>query len=66
MTALPGSLTPLTEKALAGLELLPARPVDLRRDLSVFVDFVRAEGLKRAHRGNGIPKGPAAKLPLCQ
>ena len=55
-------MTPLSERALSRFELLPAGSVDLRRDLAVFVDFVRREGLKRSHRGNGIPKGPAAKL----
>lgn len=56
------ALTPLAPSALKGLELHPASAVDLRRDLYLFVDFVRREGLKRAHRSNGIPKGPALKL----
>jgi len=56
------ALTPLPASALEGLELHPASAVDLRRDLYLFVDFVRREGLKRAHRSNGIPKGPALKL----
>lgn len=56
------ALTPLPPSALKGLELHPASAVDLRRDLYLFVDFVRREGLKRAHRSNGIPKGPALKL----
>ena len=56
------AFTPLPPSALKGLELHPASAVDLRRDLYLFVDFVRREGIKRAHRSNGIPKGPALKL----
>ncbi len=52
----------LPASGLKGLEVHPAGAVALRRDLYLFVDFVRNNGLKRAHRGNGIPKGPALKL----
>lgn len=54
--------TPLREADLRNLELHPAGGVDLRRDLYLFAAFVRREGLKRSHRGNTIPKGPALKL----
>ncbi len=56
------AFTPLPPSALKGLQLYPAGVVDLRRDVYLFVDFVRREGLKRAHRNNEIPKGPALKL----
>jgi hypothetical protein len=35
---------------------------DLRRDLHVFVDYVRAREVKRAHRGNGLSKSDAKRL----
>jgi hypothetical protein len=34
----------------------------LRRDLYRFMDFVFGNDLKRSHRGNTIPKGPAKRL----
>lgn len=36
--------------------------VNLRRDIHLFVDFVRENQIKRSHRSNGIPKGPATRL----
>ena len=35
---------------------------DLRRDLHVFVDFVRAREVKRSHRGNALSKADAKRL----
>src|SRR5690242_9139682 len=35
---------------------------DLRRDLHVFVDYVRAREVKRSHRGNALGKGDAKRL----
>src|SRR3954470_8404055 len=35
---------------------------DLRRDLHVFVDYVRAREVKRAHRGNVLGKADAKRL----
>ncbi len=52
----------MNEDALAGLERRLSGRLNLRRDLYLFVDLVRREGLKRAHRTNDIPKGPALKL----
>ncbi|MBI4816213.1 MAG: hypothetical protein HY791_08145 [Deltaproteobacteria bacterium] len=53
---------PVPDSRIAELITLPAGVVNLRRDLHLFVSFVRPEGLKRSHRGNTIPKGPALKL----
>ena len=35
---------------------------DLRRDLHVFVDYVRAREVKRSHRGNMLSKADAKRL----
>jgi hypothetical protein len=35
---------------------------DLRRDLHVFVDYVRAREVKRSHRGNALGKADAKRL----
>ena len=35
---------------------------DLRRDLHLFVDYVRAREVKRSHRGNALSKGDAKRL----
>jgi hypothetical protein len=35
---------------------------DLRRDLHVFVDYVRAREVKRSHRGNALSKADAKRL----
>jgi len=35
---------------------------DLRRDLHVFVDYVRAHEVKRSHRGNALSKSDAQRL----
>lgn len=56
------AFTPLAPSALKGLQLYAAGVVDLRRDVYLFVDFVRREGLKRAHRTNEIPRASALKL----
>lgn len=56
------AFTPLAPSALKGLQLYTASVVDLRRDVYLFVDFVRREGLKRAHRTNEIPRASALKL----
>jgi hypothetical protein len=55
-------LAALPDSAVARLAVRLAGSVNLRRDLYRFVDFVRVEGLKRAHRDNSIPKGVATKL----
>ncbi len=41
---------------------MPARPVNLRRDLYQFVAYVQANGLTRTYRENSIPKAAARKL----
>ena len=61
MSALP-ELSPLPDGKVAGMRKALAGPLNLRRDLYRFVSFVRREGLRRAYRSNGIPKGPASKL----
>ncbi len=61
MTRAP-AIEPVPERTIDGLPRRRAGAVNLRRDVYLFVDFVRREGLKRAHRGNGIPKVPALKL----
>ncbi|MBI5488148.1 MAG: hypothetical protein HY905_12515 [Deltaproteobacteria bacterium] len=58
----PDILSPLPDEAVAPLPLRLCGTLNLRRDIYLFVDFVRREGLRRTHRGNQIPKGPAAKL----
>src|SRR4029077_11060507 len=35
---------------------------DLRRDLHVFVDYVRGREVKRSHRGNALSKADAKRL----
>ncbi|MCI0586584.1 MAG: hypothetical protein L0323_07065 [Planctomycetes bacterium] len=56
------ALATLPESEVAGLPLRPAGAVNLRRDLHLFVEFVRRNGLRRGFRDNSIPKGAAAKL----
>ena len=46
---------------VAPLDVATAVP-DLRRDLHVFVDFVRDRKVKRAHRGNALSKVDAKRL----
>lgn len=40
----------------------PARSPDLRRDIHVFVDYVRNREVKRSHRGNLLSKADAKRL----
>ena len=58
----PDVLPPLPDDVVAKLPLRLNGTLNLRRDIYLFVDFVRREGLRQTHRGNQIPKGPAAKL----
>lgn len=46
---------------VAQLDLVTAVP-DLRRDLHVFIDFVRARKIKRSHRENALSKTDAKRL----
>jgi hypothetical protein len=46
---------------VAPLDVATGLP-DLRRDLHVFVDFVRAREVKRSHRGNALSKADAKRL----
>src|ERR1700674_4550305 len=46
---------------VAPLDVATGLP-DLRRDLHVFVDFVRAREVKRSHRGNAVSKADAKRL----
>ena len=46
---------------VARLEV-PTRLPDLRRDLHVFVDYVRGREVKRSHRGNALGKADAKRL----
>ena len=46
---------------VAPLDVAAALP-DLRRDLHVFVDYVRAREVKRSHRGNALSKTDAKRL----
>ena len=41
---------------------VPVRTADLRRDLHVFVDFVRERAVKRGHRDNLLGKADAKRL----
>jgi hypothetical protein len=41
---------------------VPTELPDLRRDLHVFVDYVRAREVKRSHRGNALGKTDAKRL----
>jgi hypothetical protein len=60
-----GTTTPprvLADAELAGLQVLPAGLVNLRRDLFQLVRYVQARGLRRTVRGNAIPKADAQRL----
>src|SRR5215217_5194905 len=46
---------------VARLDVATALP-DLRRDLHVFVDYVRTREVKRSHRGNALSKADAKRL----
>jgi hypothetical protein len=46
---------------VAGLDVVANTP-DLRRDLHVFVYYVRSREVKRSHRGNGLSKTDSKKL----
>ena len=46
---------------VAPLDVVTAVP-DLRRDLHVFVDYVRSREVKRSHRGNALSKADAKRL----
>jgi hypothetical protein len=46
---------------VAGLDI-PTNLPDLRRDLHVFVDYVRTREVKRSHRGNQLSKSDAKRL----
>ena len=46
---------------VAPLDVVTAVP-DLRRDLHVFVDYVRTREVKRSHRGNALSKADAKRL----
>ena len=46
---------------VAALDVATELP-DLRRDLHVFVDYVRAREVKRSHRGNALSKADAKRL----
>ena len=48
---------------VAPLDVVTAVP-DLRRDLHVFVDYVRAREVKRSHRGNALSKADTMNPPL--
>ena len=53
---------PFPEKDLRGLVIHPAGVVDARRDLFLFLRYVRERGLRRTHRENRIPKTDARRL----
>ncbi len=46
---------------VSGLDVVTEVP-DLRRDLHVFVDYVRSREVKRSHRGNDLGKADAKRL----
>ena len=46
---------------VAALDVVTALP-DLRRDLHVFVDYVRTREVKRSHRGNELSKTDTKRL----
>ncbi len=56
------ALERLPDAGLTGLDRHLAGVVNLRRDVYRFVDFARHETIKRSHRANEIPRGPATKL----
>jgi hypothetical protein len=58
----PPNLRTLSDPELKGAQIIPARPVNLRRDLYHFVRYVEANGLTRTYRENSIPKAAARKL----
>ena len=55
-------LRTLSESETQALDILPAGPVDVRRDLFRFAGYVRDKGLVRTRRGNHIPKSAARDL----
>jgi hypothetical protein len=55
-------LRTLSDQEVAVLTILPAGPVNLRRDVYQFVTYVETFGLTRTFRENAIPKAAARKL----
>ncbi len=51
------NLRAFSEMDLKGAKIVPARPVNLRRDLYQFVAYVQSNGLTRTYRENSIPIG---------
>ena len=41
---------------------IPTQLPDLRRDIHVFVDYVRERDVKRAHRDNALNKSDSKRL----
>jgi hypothetical protein len=58
----PAEIRSLSGNELEGTTVIPARPVNLRRDLYQFVTYVQTYGLTRTYRENSIPKAAARKL----
>ena len=53
-----GNLTPID---VSGLRVV-INPCDLRRDLHVFIEYIRERDVKRSHRGNNLSKADAHRL----
>ncbi len=58
----PVAIRALSENELTDAQIIPARPVNLRRDLYQFIAYVQTYGLTRTYRDNTIPKAAARKL----
>jgi hypothetical protein len=58
----PPTLRTLSNAELTSLDIHPPEPVNLRRDLYLFVRYVQEKGILRTRRENNIPKTTARQL----
>lgn len=58
---LPDGPLPLAHADIGRLTVVQT-PHDLRRDLHLFIDYVRTHSIKRSVRGNQLPRADAARL----
>jgi hypothetical protein len=52
----------LSDSEIRTLVVHPAGPVDVRRDIHVFLGYLRERGIRRTVRGNLVPRADAARL----
>lgn len=51
----------LSERDVKDLDVF-VNPLDVRKDLHIFMEYVRSREVKRSYRGNGLPKSDAKRL----